>query len=43
MYPCITFQALTPAAAPKKWSWDVVSKGDIILGKWVRKEQVRQS
>jgi hypothetical protein len=43
MYPCVTSQAPTPAAAPKKRTWDVVSEGDIILGKRARRERVRQN
>jgi hypothetical protein len=41
MYPAITFQALPPAAAPKKRSRDGVSEADIVSGKRARKERVR--
>ena len=41
LHPCIMFKGPPPTTAPKKCSWDVVSKADIVSGKQAWKEHVR--
>ena len=43
LHPCITFKGPPPTTAPKKCTWDVVSKADIVSGKQARKERMRIS